>query len=55
MDDPPRKKPSCMLMVALFAVLAAVLAWALSGTALRTPHPVSTTSTPATDQNQPVR
>jgi hypothetical protein len=44
-----------MIMIALFLVLAAVLAWALSETALRTPHPVSTTSTPATDESQPAR
>ena len=35
------KRPSCLIMLALLALLLGALAWLISGYALRTPGPAS--------------
>jgi hypothetical protein len=48
------KRPSCLVMLVLLALLLAALAWLVSGEALRTPSPQSVTrETPTYDTNVP--
>jgi cytoskeletal protein RodZ len=42
------KRPSCLLMLALLAVMLAALAWLVSGYALQTPSPTSVTKSTTT-------
>lgn len=49
-------RPSCIVMLILFAVALAALAWLVSGSALKTPNPASVTrETPAYDTDVPAK
>ena len=42
------RRPSCLVMLALLVLLLAVLAWLVSGEALRTPNPSTVTKATST-------
>lgn len=47
-------RPSCLVMLALLALLVGALVWLVSGEALRTPNPAAVTeSTPTYDTDVP--
>jgi len=42
------KRPSCIIMLVLFAIAIAVLVWAISGEPLRKPNPATITKATTT-------
>lgn len=48
------KRPSCLIMLAVLALLLAAIAWLASGSALMTPNPQTVTkATPTYDTDVP--